>query len=64
MFGISPWRFCFRPWLNIFIRVLRVGDLAPAIVVAGAVVATVQSERGDAKSGNEKTGHRKIRAVR
>jgi hypothetical protein len=43
---------------------LRFGDLVPSIVVAGAVVATIQSEGGCAKSGNNQTSHKvKLSAV-
>jgi hypothetical protein len=54
----SPRRFCFGPGLNIFVCLLRFSDLVPSMVVAGSVVATVESECDEAKSGNNKTSHR------
>lgn len=56
--GASPRRFCFGPRLNVFFCLLRVSDLVPSYVVAGFVVATIQSERGKTKSGDNKAGHR------
>lgn len=52
MLGIPPGRFRLGPGLNVFIAFLRFRDLIPSVVVAGAVVATIQSEGGSAKSGN------------
>jgi len=56
--GAPPGRFRLGPGLNVFIAFLRFGDLIPSVVVAGAIVATIQSEGGSAKSGNNQTIHK------
>ncbi len=58
MLRASPRRFGFGPGLNIFVCLLRFSNLIPSMVIAGSVVATVESECGDAKSGNNETSHR------
>jgi hypothetical protein len=45
----------FGPGLNILNGPLRFTNLVPSHGVAGSVIATRQSERGDAKSDNDKT---------
>jgi hypothetical protein len=45
---------CFGPGLNIFNSLLRFSDLVPSNGTAGSVIATSQSESGEAKSENHK----------
>jgi hypothetical protein len=58
VFGVRPRGFGVGPGLSVLVFLERFSDLIPSMIVVGSVIATIQSERGEAKNGNKETSHR------